>query len=179
MTDPLQSDVGCGYPLKLFNIVSTVYPCHPVRQVHAPMLETEVPKEVEAESNAGFFWDFIARPDLEASKSLDYWFEGYSIDFMCLVHRLNIFDTTAWATGTKHSGMNHQLSWKWFQAVREADIQMMGTRVEALYRGQIDKYPSCLRYSKWFFCLDLRKGCAALFHTFHKRPESTLWVIFQ
>ena len=82
MTDPLQSDVGCGYPLKLFNIVSTLYPSHPVRQVHAPMLETEVPKEVEAESNAGFFWDFIARPDLEASKSLDYWFEGYSIDFM-------------------------------------------------------------------------------------------------
>ena len=29
-------------------------------------------------------------------QSLDYWFEGYRIDFMCLVHRLNIFDTTAW-----------------------------------------------------------------------------------
>ena len=177
MTDPLQSDVGCGYPLKLFNIISTVYPCHPVRQVHASMLETDVPKEVEAES-CRFLLRFHCTARSWSFQSFDYWFEGYRIDFMCLVHRLNIFDTTAWPTGTKHSVMNHQLSWQWLQAVREAD-KMMGTRVEALYRGQIDKYPSCLRHSKWFFCLDLRKGCAALFHAFHRRPESTLWVIFQ
>ena len=95
MTDPLQSDVGCGYPLKLFNIVSTVYPCHPVRQVHASMLETEVPKEVEAES-CRFLLRFHCTARSWSFQSLDYWFEDYRIDFMCLVHRLNIFDTTAW-----------------------------------------------------------------------------------
>jgi hypothetical protein len=50
-TDPLQSDVGCRYPLKLFNIISNVYPSHPVLQVHDRMVETEVPKEGEAENN--------------------------------------------------------------------------------------------------------------------------------
>ena len=53
MTNPRKSDVGCRYPLKLFNIISTVYPSHPVQQVHAPMVQTE-PKETEAENNAGF-----------------------------------------------------------------------------------------------------------------------------
>ena len=35
-----------------------LYPSHPVRQVHAPMVQTEVPKEVEAKNNEGFFLKF-------------------------------------------------------------------------------------------------------------------------
>ena len=35
-----------------------LYPSHPVRQVHAPMMQTE-PKEAEAKNNAGFFLKFL------------------------------------------------------------------------------------------------------------------------
>ena len=31
MTDPFQSDMGCRYPLKLFNIISTVYCILPIQ----------------------------------------------------------------------------------------------------------------------------------------------------
>jgi hypothetical protein len=58
MTDPFQSDMGCRYPLKLFNITLTANPSHPFRQVHAPVVQTEVPKEAEAKNNPGFFLKF-------------------------------------------------------------------------------------------------------------------------
>ena len=35
-----------------------LYPSHPVRQVHAPTVQTEVPKEAEAKNNAGFSLKF-------------------------------------------------------------------------------------------------------------------------
>ena len=76
-----------------------LYPSHPVQQVHAPMIQTE-PKQAEAKNNAGFFLYFVTRPDLVALKSLDDWFEDDGIDFMCLVHSLNIFDPTAWPRAT-------------------------------------------------------------------------------
>ena len=92
MTNPRESDVGCRYPLKLFNMISTMYCILPIqfdrfmlRWCRQKYQRRQRPKTMQVS-----FWNFVTRPDLVASKSLDDWFEDDGIDFMCLVHRLNI-----------------------------------------------------------------------------------------
>ena len=102
MTNPQKSDVGCRYPLKLFNIISTMYCILPIqfdrcmlRRCRQKYQRRQRPKTMQVS-----FWSFVTRSDLVASKSLDDWFEDYRTDFMCLVHRLDIFDPTAWPRAT-------------------------------------------------------------------------------
>lgn len=102
MTNPQKSDVGCRYPLKVFNIISTMYCILPIqfdrcmlRRCRQKYQRRQRPKTMKLS-----FGNFVTRPDLVASKSLDDWFEDYRTDFMCLVHRLDIFDPTAWPRAT-------------------------------------------------------------------------------
>ena len=102
MTNPQKSDVGCRYPLKLFNIISTMYCILPIqfdrcmlRRCRQKYQRRQRPKTMQVS-----LWNFVTRPDLVASKSVDDWFEDYRTDFMCLVHRLDIFDPTAWPRAT-------------------------------------------------------------------------------
>ena len=97
MTNPQKSDVGCRYPLKLFNIISTMYCILPIQFDRCmPRRCRQNQRRQRPKTMRVSFGNFVKRSDLVASKSYDDLFEDYRTDFMCLVHRLDIFDPTAW-----------------------------------------------------------------------------------
>ena len=66
MTNPQKSDVGCRYPLKLFNIISTMYCILPIqfdrcmlRRCRQKYQRRQRPKTMQVS-----FWNFVTRPDL-------------------------------------------------------------------------------------------------------------------
>ena len=166
MTNPQKSDVGCRYPLKLFNIISTMYCILPI-QFDRCMLRRcrQNQKRQRPKTMQVSFWNFVTRPNLVASKSLDDWFEDDGTDLMCLVHRLDI---------SQLHGQGRLSTVAWIIKDLESDFRQVGkllSRVHEWRHNTGDRFSNMTIFG-FLKCLSCLKVSLA-----HFDPSKMTWAM--
>ena len=166
MTNPQKSDVGCRYPLKLFNIISTMYCILPI-QFDRCMLRRcrQNQKRQRPKTMQVSVWNFVTRPNLVASKSLDDWFEDDGTDLMCLVHRLDI---------SQLHGQGRLSTVAWIIKDLESDFRQVGkllSRVHEWRHNTGDRFSNMTIFG-FLKCLSCLKVSLA-----HFDPSKMTWAM--